>query len=204
MLAAMDEPFVDYYEVLQVSPNADTETIARIFRHLAKRYHPDNPQTGDSDQFSVLVKAHRILTDPEERAAYDLRYQQGTAQRWALARDAADGDGFEYDRTLRARLLSLLYVQRRREPVKPGLGNLELSRILGCPIDHIEFHLWYLRQKKWAELTENGTLAITAEGVDRVEDDQLLVRRDRLLAERSADPEPEPPPRLQAHTERRK
>ena len=32
----------DYYEVLQVSRNADFETIERVFRLLAKRYHPDN------------------------------------------------------------------------------------------------------------------------------------------------------------------
>ena len=31
--------FVDYYELLQVSPNADSETIERIFRHLAKKYY---------------------------------------------------------------------------------------------------------------------------------------------------------------------
>ncbi|HYY05797.1 MAG TPA: J domain-containing protein, partial [Candidatus Limnocylindria bacterium] len=33
-------PFVDYYELLQVSPNADDETIHRVFRLLAKKHHP--------------------------------------------------------------------------------------------------------------------------------------------------------------------
>ena len=28
--------FIDYYELLQVSPNADEDTIQRVFRHLAK------------------------------------------------------------------------------------------------------------------------------------------------------------------------
>jgi len=32
----------DYYEDLQISPIADLETIERVFRLLAKRYHPDN------------------------------------------------------------------------------------------------------------------------------------------------------------------
>ncbi|MGR9037200.1 MAG: DnaJ domain-containing protein, partial [Gammaproteobacteria bacterium] len=36
--------FVDYYEVLEISPNANSETIDRIFRYLAQRYHPDNRQ----------------------------------------------------------------------------------------------------------------------------------------------------------------
>ena len=191
-----EEPFVDHYEILQVSPNADTETIERVFRHLAKRYHPDNPQTGDADKFNVLVKAHRTLVDPEKRAAFDVQHQQGAALRWQLAEEASDTDSFAHDQLLRARMLSLLYVQRRREPHKPGLGNLELSRILGCPYEMLDFHLWYLRQKGWTELTESGTMAITAEGVDRVEDDRLLVRSDRLLAERNVPREPaEPAPR---------
>ena len=37
----------DYYEILEVSPNANSETIERIFRYLAMRYHPDNRDTGD-------------------------------------------------------------------------------------------------------------------------------------------------------------
>ncbi|MGK2960923.1 MAG: DnaJ domain-containing protein, partial [Gemmatimonadaceae bacterium] len=42
----------DYYEILQVSPRADTETIARVFRHLANRYHPDNKDSGNSEMFT--------------------------------------------------------------------------------------------------------------------------------------------------------
>jgi curved DNA-binding protein CbpA len=38
--------FTDHYEVLEISPNANSETIERIFRYLASRYHPDNQDTG--------------------------------------------------------------------------------------------------------------------------------------------------------------
>jgi curved DNA-binding protein len=34
---------VDYYEFLQISPNADVDTIHRVYRFLAARFHPDNP-----------------------------------------------------------------------------------------------------------------------------------------------------------------
>ena len=68
--------FVDYYELLQLSSSADTDTIERVFRHLAKKTHPDNKDTADPDQFRRLVVAHRILTNPEARAAYDIRYQE--------------------------------------------------------------------------------------------------------------------------------
>ena len=44
--------FTDYYEDLQVSSNADVETIERVYRLLAKRYHPDNNGTGDAEKFN--------------------------------------------------------------------------------------------------------------------------------------------------------
>ena len=55
-------------------------------------------------------------------------------------------------------LLSLLYT---------GIGNVELERLLRCLAEHLEFHFWYLTEKGWIRKTENGTFAITVEGVDR-------------------------------------
>ena len=49
----------------------------------------------------------------------------------------------------------------------PGIGNIELERLLGSPREHLEFHLWYLKAKGWIGRLENGMLAITVEGVDR-------------------------------------
>src|SRR5579872_2360042 len=40
-------PNVDYYEVLQVNQKADPETIHRVFRLMAQRFHPDNAETGN-------------------------------------------------------------------------------------------------------------------------------------------------------------
>jgi curved DNA-binding protein CbpA len=67
--------FVDYYELLQLSPNADTETIESVFRHLAKKYHPDSPSFSGNDRFFQIVEAHQTLSDPQTRAGYDVRYQ---------------------------------------------------------------------------------------------------------------------------------
>jgi curved DNA-binding protein CbpA len=39
--------FMDYYEILELSSNANSGTIERMFRYLAQRYHPDNRDTGD-------------------------------------------------------------------------------------------------------------------------------------------------------------
>src|SRR5437764_3707956 len=74
----------DYYEVLQVSPRADRETIERVFRHLAKRYHPDNRDSGNTEIFNQVANAYRVLTDPEQRARYDIAYEQAKAMQWRI------------------------------------------------------------------------------------------------------------------------
>ena len=43
----------DYYELLQISPNAEPETIHRVYRLLAQRYHPDNRETGNAQKFRL-------------------------------------------------------------------------------------------------------------------------------------------------------
>ena len=89
-----------------------------------------------------------------------------------MADEASDAKGVERDVDTQNRLLSLLYVKRRQNVNDPGVGNFELERLLGCPPEHLEFHIWYLREKGWIQRTESGTLAITVEGVDRANSEQ--------------------------------
>lgn len=173
--------FIDYYELLQLSPNADTDTIERVFRHLAKKLHPDNAESADPDRFRLVVEAHRILTNPEARAGYDVQYQEYWNRKWKLASEAGDGTAFGDDRETREILLSMLYVQRRRDMKKPGLGDYDMSRLLGKPFELVEFHLWYLKSKGWVERLDTGLLAISVLGVDEVEKRRLRLREDHLL-----------------------
>jgi len=173
--------FVDYYELLQVSPNAETETIERMFRHLAKKTHPDSSATPDDGRFQKIVEAHRVLTDPESRASYDARYQDFWNHKWKIAAEAGDSSTFGNDHLARERMLSLLYVQRRRTMKEPGLGMITIGRLLGLPMEMVEFHMWYLRAKEWVERIETGQMAITALGVDQVEQGKLRVMPDHLL-----------------------
>ena len=80
--------FIDYYELLQVSPNADEDTIQRVFRHLAKKFHPDHHQSPDQEKFRRLVEAHRVLTDPAARAGYDATYQEYWNRKWRLVSES--------------------------------------------------------------------------------------------------------------------
>ncbi len=173
--------FVDYYELLQLSPNADTDTIERMFRHFAKKTHPDSSEYADNDRFLMIVEAHRTLVDPETRAGYDVKYQDYWNHKWRLASEAGDMSAFADDQVTRERLLSLLYVQRRRNMNEPGLGEIVIARLLHTLPELIEFHLWYLKAKGWVERLQTGHLAITAPGVDEVERSRLLLMPDRLL-----------------------
>jgi len=173
--------FVDYYELLQLSPNADAETIERIFRHLAKKYHPDNQNSADNDRFVQVIEAHRILSDPQARAGYDVRHQDYWNRKWHLASLASDKSSLGDDKAIRDRLLSMLYVQRRRNLKSPGLGEHQMAQLLSTPLELVEFHLWYLKAKGWVERLETGHLAITALGVDQAEQQQLPVKPERLI-----------------------
>jgi len=178
MEAAM---FIDYYEILEISPNANSETIERIFRYLALRYHPDNQGTGDLTRFSELVEAHNTLKDPVKRAQYDLQHKDHLGVRWKLAEEASDTTGIERDVVIQDKLLSMLYVKRRQNINDPGIGEFELERLSGCPREHLEFHLWYLKAKGWIAKLENGTVAITVEGVDRANAEHLREPDTKLL-----------------------
>jgi curved DNA-binding protein CbpA len=158
--------FIDYYEILEISPNANSETIDRVFRYQAQRYHPDNQHTGDVVRFSEIVQAHNTLRDPVKRAQYDLRHASHSRFRWKLAEEASDSKGIERDVDIQDRLLSILYVKRRQDIKNPGIGDIDLERLSGCPREHLEFHLWYLKEKGWLAKLEDGTLAITVNGVD--------------------------------------
>lgn len=63
----------DYYQVLDVSRNANESEIKKAYRKLAMKYHPDrNP--GDStaeEKFKEIQQAYAILSDSKKRAAYD-------------------------------------------------------------------------------------------------------------------------------------
>ena len=61
----MSQEFTDFYEILEISPNAQPETIHRVYRLLAQSYHPDNQETGDAARLSMVLEAYRVLSDPE-------------------------------------------------------------------------------------------------------------------------------------------
>ncbi|MBI4411660.1 MAG: DnaJ domain-containing protein, partial [Deltaproteobacteria bacterium] len=63
----------DYYQILGVSKTASDEEIRKVFKKLARKYHPDvNP--GDKkaeERFKEISEANEVLSNPEKRKKYD-------------------------------------------------------------------------------------------------------------------------------------
>src|SRR5579872_1737633 len=113
----------DHYEALQISRKADMETIHRVYRIMALRFHPDNPETGDLERFLDLKRAYAVLSDPQRRAEYDA----------ILVKDRDDGPspifvlkdfvtGVEAESNRRLGVLCLLYRKRQTNPDAPGVS----------------------------------------------------------------------------------
>jgi DnaJ-class molecular chaperone len=84
---------VNYYDLLQINPRAETETVERVYRMLVTRYHPDNRESGDPERFRLLQEAYDTLRDPVRRARYDAELEQGQASPLAifLGKEFTDG-----------------------------------------------------------------------------------------------------------------
>ena len=83
----------DYYVVLSIPRDADTETIKSAFRQLARRYHPDISTEPDAElRFKEIAEAYGVLSDPAKRASYDAQGSAGLAG--ATAEDLWGGIDF--------------------------------------------------------------------------------------------------------------
>jgi curved DNA-binding protein CbpA len=177
-----EERPTDYYEVLQISANAEPDTVHRVYRLLAQRFHPDNQETGDVRRFCLVREAYTVLSDPESRAQYDIGYEGLRRERWRLVSSGERSENdFEFEEVVRLTVLEALYTRRRIEPRDPGIFNLDLEGMIGRSRDQLEFTIWYLIQRGFVSRTDNSRLTITVEGVDYLERHYQDSRRLRRL-----------------------
>jgi len=160
----------DYYEILQISPRAEAETIRRVYRIMAARLHPDNKQTGDVEKFLNLKRAFEVLSDPQQRAAYDAAHQSRLDAPMPIFELRDFVDGIEGEMNRRLGVLSLLYQKRRVDEIHPGMSVLELEQRMSFPREYLQFTTWYLRSKGYVNVEDNSDFTLTATGVDYVEE----------------------------------
>src|SRR5437773_4402111 len=161
--------FIDYYEMLRVSPGAELESIQRVHRALAARYHPDNKETGNIERFLKVNEAFKVLSDPEKRKDFDSHYKTRKENPLPvfLTREFTEGVDGEINR--RIGLLCLLYTQRRINQVLPAMSVLEIEQAMYIPREHLQFTIWYLKSKRYIAQDDRSSLMITAEGIDFLE-----------------------------------
>ncbi|HEV2133869.1 MAG TPA: J domain-containing protein [Terracidiphilus sp.] len=167
--------FADLYELLQISPFAGSETIHRIYRFLAARYHPDNPETGNADMFHQVKTAHDVLSNPERRAKYDAA-RSGDIEAASPMSSAIDFmDDIEGELNRRLGLLAVLYARRRTSPRHPEVSLMEIETYMGFPRDYLDFTTWYLVKKGFVHQADNSDFTLTVAGVDYVESQRTHV-----------------------------
>lgn len=176
------QTFIDYYNVLQVEPNCDARALEIAYRYFAKMYHPDHTETADVSKLNKVIEAYRALRDPDRRAEYDIRYSSVTGFSFSSSNQEEAGQKTALaDADIHAQILMILYKRRRESARDAGVGQYIFQEIFDLSYEHLEFHYWYLKEKGFIETTEQGTLAITIEGVDHVISTSRAAVKEKLL-----------------------
>lgn len=94
----------DYYEILGVSDRASADEIKKVYRALAKKYHPDaNPgNKAAEEKFKGISEAYYVLSDPKKRAEYDAYKKGGFSRSYGSGGGFQGAEGFNFEEILRA------------------------------------------------------------------------------------------------------
>ena len=166
----------DYYELLEISAQAAQDTIHRVYRYMAARYHPDNLATGNLEKFTQLTFAYKVLSDPNRRSEYDA--QRATRQptiRNPMSSTIDFMDQGEGDLNRRLAVLAILYYRRRIYPNSPEVSLAEIEERMGFPRDYLDFTTWYLAKKRYITRADNSDFTLTVEGVDFIETQRATI-----------------------------
>ena len=158
--------FQDHYEVLGIEPRSDSETLQSAYAELARKYHPNNPDTGDQEAFDAVNAAYEVLSDPAQRFAFDNLKGIGEDATCPQFSGAEFFESLGSDAGLRVALLCILYQRRKSKPLKPGLPMRYVEAMLNANLDQLFFVLWYVKQRGWVSSDDKSNLLITVQGTD--------------------------------------
>ena len=184
--------FVDYYDFLMVSPQADKAMLEWVVRLMLTRYGPKTPETADPAKYETTKAAYRALIDPVKREEYDQlwvkhkgqsrpteagnrerrttpgRAGQPPAEKICVEHEATEDD-VRLQVKLRQAVLSAVYDVLITNPRSPEMGRAEIAKAIHCRVDDLEFPIWFLRECGLIKTSNAGDYSITADGVQWVE-----------------------------------
>ncbi len=113
---------INYYATLGVLPTASLDELRASYRQLVKRYHPDM-KGGNAQIFARVREAYDVLSEPEQREAFDTAWKEAHTAR-AQLEDATKRPGFAPDQpvTMLTRIMSM---------AMPRTGRFQLEGIIG-------------------------------------------------------------------------
>ena len=119
--------FIDYYELLDISPTANKEEIKKAYRTFAKEYHPDNldknldpeERRKKENKFKRINRVYTILMDDKKREKYDQKYQQYYSEE----------DTMDFSKSVMVNLRKMQSEQRNPEEKEIIIDNL-YSRVM--------------------------------------------------------------------------
>lgn len=184
--------FVDYYDFLMVSPQADKAMLEWAVRLMLTRYGPKTPETADAEKYETTKAAYRALVDSAKREEYDKLWvkhkgQPGPAEAGKRERRnspsragqpplekiqvelEATEDDVRLQVRMRQAVLSALYDVLITNPRNIELGRAEVAKAIHCRIDDLEFPIWFLRERGLIKTSNAGDYSITSDGVQWVE-----------------------------------
>ncbi len=85
----------DFYELLGVSRDADEKEIKAAYKKAARKYHPDNSETGNEELFKKVGQAYDTLKDPNKRTIYDKYGAEGLKGQQGFSNAGFSSAGFE-------------------------------------------------------------------------------------------------------------
>jgi molecular chaperone DnaJ len=96
-MASQDWLEKDFYKILGVAKDASEADIKKVYRKLARQYHPDsNPGDAKAEaKFKEISEAFSVLSDKEQRKEYDAVRAMGGGARFTAGGPGAQGGGFE-------------------------------------------------------------------------------------------------------------
>ncbi|AQX79184.1 molecular chaperone DnaJ [Plantibacter flavus] len=96
-MASQDWFDKDFYKVLGVKKDVTPAELKKVYRKLARQYHPDsNPGDAKAEaKFKEISEAHSVLGDPEQRKEYDAVRAMGGGARFTAPGAGGGQGGFE-------------------------------------------------------------------------------------------------------------